>query len=413
MTTPTAPLTWDVYVAQPEPTVDPDLPPGARQRLFSPVTATLICGHRDAILVDALLTLDQARRLAGWIAAHGKNLTSVYITHAHGDHWFGLSAILDRYPAARALTLPAALDQMHRLNTPEIVAAFWETRFPGKLPDKLMFPEPLASQILELEGVRVASGKFWSDIAGQRLCAFGGRLLVAATTVRTGLSVHSGVVAVAARMFSEEQLEQLRSFPDIGRDDLIRYFTLTRADVGFVDPGRGRGPADRLGLAVQLCALPWLGFVPDEVSSAPPVARLAERLGLDPGVPEGYGRRSHTRSRARRTVLQRRSLGRARPRRPLPGRRRTPAPARTTAGSVPARPPGITPPFSVSTQRRTLSMCGRHGGRLAPRCGAERRECARPSRRPPVTRCNAGRPRLRTPGADSVPGWWARLWSSS
>jgi len=36
---------------------------------------------------------------------------------------------------------------MHRLNTPEIVAAFWETRFPGKLPDKLMFPpEPLTSQ---------------------------------------------------------------------------------------------------------------------------------------------------------------------------------------------------------------------------------------------------------------------------
>ena len=73
-------------MTQPEPTVDPDLPPGARQRLFSPVTATLICGHQDAILVDALLTLDQAHRLVDWIAAHGKNLTSVYITHAHGDH---------------------------------------------------------------------------------------------------------------------------------------------------------------------------------------------------------------------------------------------------------------------------------------------------------------------------------------
>ena len=48
-------------------------------------------------------------------------------------------------------------------------------------------------------------------------------------------------VAVAARTFSEEQLEQLRSFPDIGRDDLIRYFTLTQADMAFVDPGRGRG----------------------------------------------------------------------------------------------------------------------------------------------------------------------------
>jgi hypothetical protein len=97
-----------------------------------------------------------------------------------------------------------------------------------------------------------------------------------------------GVVAVAARMFSEEQLEQLRSFPDIGRDDLIRYFTLTQADMAFVDPGRGRGPADRLGLAVQLCTLPWLGFVPDEVSSAPPVAvaRLADRLSLVSGSPQ-------------------------------------------------------------------------------------------------------------------------------
>jgi hypothetical protein len=55
---------------------------------------------------------------------------------------------------------------------------------------------------------------------------------------------------------------------------------------------------DRLGLAVQLCTLPWLAFVPDEVSAAPPVAvaRLAERLGLDAAALEGYGHRAHTRS---------------------------------------------------------------------------------------------------------------------
>jgi hypothetical protein len=103
---------------------------------------------------------------------------------------------------------------------------------------------------------------------------------------------------VPAGQFPEDQVERLRTFPDIGRDDLIRYFTLTPADVAFLDPGRGRGPADRLGLAVTLATLPWLGFVPDEVRAAPPaaVARLAERLGLDPVVLAGYGQRAHTRT---------------------------------------------------------------------------------------------------------------------
>jgi hypothetical protein len=56
---------------------------------------------------------------------------------------------------------------------------------------------------------------------------------------------------VGSRLFSDDQLEALKGFPDIDKDELIRFFTLTPADVVFVDPGRGRGPADRLGLAVQ------------------------------------------------------------------------------------------------------------------------------------------------------------------
>ena len=103
---------------------------------------------------------------------------------------------------------------------------------------------------------------------------------------------------MSEKMFSREQYEQLRSFPEISRDELFRYFTLTSADMAFVDPGAGRGPADRLGIAVQLSTLPWLGFVPDDVASAPlaAVARLAEQLGLDPGALRGYGKRAHTRS---------------------------------------------------------------------------------------------------------------------
>jgi TnpA family transposase len=103
---------------------------------------------------------------------------------------------------------------------------------------------------------------------------------------------------MASRLFSDDQLEALKGFPDIDKDELIRFFTLTPADVAFVDPERGRGPADRLGLAVQLCTLPWLGFVPDDVRAAPPVAvgRLAQRLRVDAAVLAGYGERPQTRT---------------------------------------------------------------------------------------------------------------------
>lgn len=103
---------------------------------------------------------------------------------------------------------------------------------------------------------------------------------------------------MATRVFTVEELERLRGFPEISREELIRFFTLTPADVEFVDPGRGRGPADRIGLAVQLCTLPWLGFVPVDVASAPAaaVARLSGRLQVSVGELASYGMRGQTRT---------------------------------------------------------------------------------------------------------------------
>jgi hypothetical protein len=98
---------------------------------------------------------------------------------------------------------------------------------------------------------------------------------------------------VATQVFSEAELERLRGFPEVDREQLVRFFTLTPTDEAFVRSHRG--PANRLGVAVQLCTLPWLGFVPDDVSSAPAQAaqRLAEHLGIPaaPSPPTGLGTR--------------------------------------------------------------------------------------------------------------------------
>ena len=150
MTDQPAPLSWDVYVTELEPTASDDPPPGANEWLWSPTSATLISGERDAVLVEALLT-HQARDLADWVAAHGKNLTTVYITHGHGDHWFGLSVILERFPEARALALPTVIEQMRQGSTPELLAT-WNGLFPGKIPDDLVLAEPLSDHTIDLEG---------------------------------------------------------------------------------------------------------------------------------------------------------------------------------------------------------------------------------------------------------------------
>jgi hypothetical protein len=52
---------------------------------------------------------------------------------------------------------------------------------------------------------------------------------------------------MATRVFSDEELAQLRSFPEITRDELIRFFTLPSADRAFVDPARGRSARAALG----------------------------------------------------------------------------------------------------------------------------------------------------------------------
>ena len=52
------------------------------------MASTLIYGKWDTALVDTFITVNQANALADWIAAKGKNLTTIYITHDHGDHCF-------------------------------------------------------------------------------------------------------------------------------------------------------------------------------------------------------------------------------------------------------------------------------------------------------------------------------------
>jgi len=144
-------LKWDVFVAKRQ-GVTRDLPPGKEQWMWVPTSSTLIYGRRDAVLVDALLTVEQTQALVEWVAASGKNLTTIYVTHGHGDHFFGLGALLDRFPNARAVATPDVVKVMRKQASREYVATFWKPRYPTQIPERLVIAEELKGNVIDLEG---------------------------------------------------------------------------------------------------------------------------------------------------------------------------------------------------------------------------------------------------------------------
>jgi glyoxylase-like metal-dependent hydrolase (beta-lactamase superfamily II) len=112
-------LHWEVFVTPGIPIVTRDKPPDVRETYFQAMAATLIYGVRDAVLVDAFMTVTQANALADWVAARNRNLTTIYITHGHGDHWFGVATLLERFPNAKAVATPNAVRVMRQNTSPE------------------------------------------------------------------------------------------------------------------------------------------------------------------------------------------------------------------------------------------------------------------------------------------------------
>ena len=83
------------------------------------------------------------------------------------------------------------------------------------------------------------------------------------------------------RYLSDPELARLSSWPDeIAIEDGVTYFTLSAGDLSWL-AGFNR-PHNRLGVAVQVSTLPWLGWIPDDLTGCPPITLdpLAKALGI-------------------------------------------------------------------------------------------------------------------------------------
>jgi glyoxylase-like metal-dependent hydrolase (beta-lactamase superfamily II) len=131
------------------------IPAGKEQLAWVTNTATLIHGERDAILVDTFLSAQQTQELVDWVVESGTHLVTIYVTHAHGDHYLGLKLLLDRFPDAKAVATAPVVAAIQEQISPAAIASVWEPRFPGQLPAQLAAPDVLDQEAFYLEGEAV------------------------------------------------------------------------------------------------------------------------------------------------------------------------------------------------------------------------------------------------------------------
>jgi glyoxylase-like metal-dependent hydrolase (beta-lactamase superfamily II) len=115
------------------------------------VNSTLIIGERDILVIDPQFSLSEAHKLAARILETRKRLVTIYSTHAHPDHLFGLAVLKQAFPEAKIVALPATVNAA-KTGWPAR-QKFWVATYGNNIPGpEPVLPEELAAPVLTLEG---------------------------------------------------------------------------------------------------------------------------------------------------------------------------------------------------------------------------------------------------------------------
>ena len=133
--------------------VSPAHPIGNDGLTFSPTTSTLIYGEREAILIDAQFIKQDINDLGNVIEKLDKTLTTIFITHGHADHYYGIDLLAERFPGVRVVATPKVVDDIVARGQQDL--ATFSAWFGGNLAVPTSIPEPLDDDGLVIEGHRL------------------------------------------------------------------------------------------------------------------------------------------------------------------------------------------------------------------------------------------------------------------
>ena len=110
----------------------------------------LISGRKEALLFDVVQLRSEAAKLADIIAKSGKTLTTVFISHAHPDHFLGSDVIAERFPDARFISTANVVADLEKNGS--WMLPLLQGKLGAEAPKKLVIPQAIASDTVEIEG---------------------------------------------------------------------------------------------------------------------------------------------------------------------------------------------------------------------------------------------------------------------
>jgi glyoxylase-like metal-dependent hydrolase (beta-lactamase superfamily II) len=118
------------------------------------VASVIVMGKTDAVLLDAQWTLSNAHSVIAAILETGKVLKTIYVSHAHPDHYFGAGTIAAAFPDAKVVAIDTEANIINKQFFGKI--EHWEGVI-GKVncPRKTTNVETLKENYIELEGQRL------------------------------------------------------------------------------------------------------------------------------------------------------------------------------------------------------------------------------------------------------------------
>lgn len=179
------------------------------------VDSTLVTGDKDAILIDAQFDRADAHRLVAEILESKKNLTTVYITHGHPDHYFGLEIIHQAFPKAKLVALPKTVEEIKKTAAGKVKQ--WGPMYGDNLTSNPVLPTALAGTTLTLEGqtLEIHGGAQGDDSNNSYVWIPSTKTVIAGDIIYRGVHVWTAETKVDQRKAWRKTLDELAALKPV------------------------------------------------------------------------------------------------------------------------------------------------------------------------------------------------------